>query len=117
MASNGFKSSGEARWLRVLRGIMATFVLIGIVVYALFNIILAPVREAGMTPFDVYRTATLPSDFRLSAVPVWDILVNIVRFMLSFLNVADYYMDRQRSPTTRIHLISANSNLRLAFNH
>ncbi|TFK69639.1 hypothetical protein BDN72DRAFT_840127 [Pluteus cervinus] len=67
---------GEARWLRVLRGIMATFVLVGIVVYSLFNIILAPVREAGMTPVDVFRTAALPGDLRLSGVPVWNILIN-----------------------------------------
>jgi len=59
----------------ISRGILAMLFVLGVVVFALFNIVLDPVRETGLMPLKEIRSASVPLDFVITQQPVWNIVV------------------------------------------
>jgi hypothetical protein len=58
-----------------------------ITIYALFNIVLEPVRESGLVPAKEIRATDLPDDFAVSAPVVWNVIVVCIltKFQLDYL--------------------------------
>ena len=46
-----------------------------VTIFALFNIVLEPVRESGLVPAKEIRAANLPDDFAVSTPVVWNVIV------------------------------------------
>ena len=67
--------SGEKNWMIIFRGVLAALFIVVIVIFALFNIVLEPVRETSLTPVNNLRANSLPWDFTSSTQPVWNVVV------------------------------------------
>jgi hypothetical protein len=70
-----FYSSGETPWITVIRGVFAIFLITTITIFALFNIVLEPVRESGLVPAKEIRATNVPDDFAVTSPVVWNVIV------------------------------------------
>jgi len=59
----------------VSRGIFAMLFVLGVLVFALFNVVLDPVRETGLLPLKEIRSKGIPFDFELTHPMVWNLVV------------------------------------------
>jgi len=59
----------------VSRGIFAMLFVLGVLVFALFSIVLDPVRETGLMPLKEIRSQSIPIDFLITQPAVWNIVV------------------------------------------
>ena len=73
--SNRYFLRGEPWWMIISRGILAILFVLGVVIFALFSIILDPVRETGLMPLKEIRSRSVPLDFFITQPAVWNIVV------------------------------------------
>ena len=68
-----YNCSGETVSIRAIRGVMATIVLFAILFYTLLNVVLAPIKETGLSPVKLFRIPGVePADLLEHTYdPVW----------------------------------------------
>lgn len=69
-------SRGEGAWIRSLRGLL-NFVVIGIlVVFSIYQAILAPLAEMGLTPNKEFRASTIQTEtFQSTEDITWNVIL------------------------------------------
>ena len=74
---------GEPQWMIITRGILAMLFILGVIVFALFSIVLNPVSETGLMPLKVIRSQSAP-EYILTQPAVWNIVVvsHLLKFVL-----------------------------------
>jgi len=65
---------GEPQWMIITRGILAMLFILGVIVFALFSIVLNPVSETGLMPLKEIRSQSAP-EYILTQPAVWNIIV------------------------------------------
>lgn len=55
---------GESGWLSTLRGLLALFSICSLIAFGIYQAVIAPISEMGMTPYRQYRAARLGPDTR-----------------------------------------------------
>ena len=66
---------GEPFWIAFLRGLLALLVIASLAIFGLFEIVLEPVSEMGLTPHRVFRSEYLPLTFNSTTPIVWNLIV------------------------------------------
>ncbi|EDR01555.1 uncharacterized protein LACBIDRAFT_333248 [Laccaria bicolor S238N-H82] len=67
---------GEAKFVRVLRGVLAISFLFTVLAFSAFLIIIDPIHETGLVPTKDYRAPDILYDFNME-LPVWSIVAFI----------------------------------------
>lgn len=67
---------GEAKFVRVLRGVLAISFLFAVLAFSAFLIIIDPIHETGLVPTKDYRAPDILYDFNME-LPVWSIVAFI----------------------------------------
>ena len=62
-------------WIAFLRGLLALLVISSLAIFGLFEIVLEPVSEMGLTPNRVFRSEYLPLTFNSTTPIVWNLIV------------------------------------------
>ncbi|KAJ2931019.1 hypothetical protein H1R20_g6097, partial [Candolleomyces eurysporus] len=68
---------GEPFWIAFLRGLLALLVIASLAIFGLFEIVLEPVSEMGLTPHRVFRSEYLPLTFNSTTPIVWNLIVRL----------------------------------------
>ncbi len=63
------------KWVILTRGTLATLIIALITIFALFNIIVDPIRETALMPVNNLRAYNLPPDFLPSTETVWNVVL------------------------------------------
>ncbi|KAJ2931006.1 hypothetical protein H1R20_g6082, partial [Candolleomyces eurysporus] len=66
---------GEASWMTLIRGLLALLFISSLSIFGLFQIVLDPVSEMGLTPNRVFRTERLDQNYRTTTPIVWNLIV------------------------------------------
>ncbi|RXW15444.1 hypothetical protein EST38_g10419 [Candolleomyces aberdarensis] len=69
------KLPGESFWIAFLRGLLALLVIASLAIFGLFEIVLEPVSEIGLTPHRVFRSERLPRTLNTTTPIVWNLIV------------------------------------------
>jgi hypothetical protein len=81
--------SGEPKWIVLSRGILATWIIIIVSIFACYNMVLETLSQVALTPVNDLRGYYAPSDFTITQTPVWNVIL-VRRYQLSLFVVTDY---------------------------
>jgi len=74
-------NSGEARFVRFLRGFLGLAFVALLFFYAMVHMIFQPIRETSLTPVQAYHSVVPPTDYKIDP-PLWNIVIGPVSVLI-----------------------------------